>query len=159
MLASLFRADARGLREAEEAAPSQAIRHPSYRFRTACPRAYTVVIARKAGVSTNTLRYWMTLSREGYVGDPFDIKLEDGRTERFHILFEDAIREGFDKVERRPPALAAVDQVKKKSTAARPKARAGFAAALAREEAHKEQLTRHIDPSFAKISSGAGFVQ
>jgi len=32
MLASLFRADARGLREAEEAAPSQAIRHPSYRF-------------------------------------------------------------------------------------------------------------------------------
>jgi hypothetical protein len=43
---------------------------------------------------------------------------------------------------RPPPALAAVDQVKKKSTAARPKARAGFAAALAREEAHKQQLTR-----------------
>jgi hypothetical protein len=45
---------------------------------------------------------------------------------------------------RRPPALAAVDQVKKKSTAARPKARAGFAAALAREEAHKQQLTRPL---------------
>jgi hypothetical protein len=29
MLACLFRADARGLREAEEAAPSQATRHPS----------------------------------------------------------------------------------------------------------------------------------
>jgi len=45
------------------------------------------------------LRYWVILSREGYPGDPFDIKLEDGRTERFHILFEDAIEEGFDKVE------------------------------------------------------------
>jgi hypothetical protein len=57
------------------------------------------VIAHRAGISTNALRYWNILSREGYPGDPFDIKLEDGRTERFHILFEDAIEEGFDKVE------------------------------------------------------------
>ena len=38
-----FRADAQALREAEQAAPSQGIHHPSCRFRTACLRAYTVV--------------------------------------------------------------------------------------------------------------------
>jgi hypothetical protein len=57
------------------------------------------VIAHAAGMSKSALRYALMGSREGHPGDPFDIKLEDGLTERFHILFEDAIEAGLDKLE------------------------------------------------------------
>ena len=39
------------------------------------------------------------LSEQGHVGDGFDIKLEDGSTERYHILFQDAIAAGVGKIE------------------------------------------------------------
>ena len=57
------------------------------------------VIAHKAGMSKSALRYALMGSREGHPGDPFDMKLEDGTTERFHILFEDAVEEGIGKIE------------------------------------------------------------
>jgi hypothetical protein len=53
-------------------------------------------------MSNSALRYALTGSREG-PGDLFDMEIDDGIgnsiTERFHILFEDAIEEGFSKVE------------------------------------------------------------
>jgi hypothetical protein len=57
------------------------------------------VIAYRAGISQNLLRYWYMASKEGHAGDPFDIKLEDDLTERYHILYQDALAAGFDKVE------------------------------------------------------------
>ena len=57
------------------------------------------LIAHRAGISQNLLRYWYMLSKEGHAGDGFDIKLEDGGIERYHILFEDAVAAGLDKVE------------------------------------------------------------
>jgi hypothetical protein len=57
------------------------------------------VIAYEAGMSTSALRYAVMGSREGHPGDLFDMKLDDGTTERFHILFEDAIEEGIGKIE------------------------------------------------------------
>ena len=64
------------------------------------------VIAHEAGMSKSALRYALMGSREGHPGDPFDIKLEDGTTERFHILFEDAIEAGIGKVEQAAFELA-----------------------------------------------------
>jgi hypothetical protein len=61
------------------------------------------VIAREAGMSKSALRYALMGSREGHPGDLFDMEIDDGIgnsiTERFHILFEDAIEEGFSKIE------------------------------------------------------------
>jgi hypothetical protein len=57
------------------------------------------VICRRAGMSKSTLRYALMGSREGQPGDIFDIKLEYGGTERFHILFEDTIEAATDKIE------------------------------------------------------------
>ena len=57
------------------------------------------VIAHEAGMSKSALRYALMGSREGHPGDPFDIKLEDGITERFHVLFEDAVEEDIGKIE------------------------------------------------------------
>jgi hypothetical protein len=56
-------------------------------------------ICRKAGVSRTLLRYWLTLSRKGRKGDFFDVPVEEGRTERFHVLFEDAMEQAWDNVE------------------------------------------------------------
>jgi hypothetical protein len=64
------------------------------------------VIAHEAGMSKSALRYALMGSREGHPGDPFDIKLEDGTTERFHILFEDAVETGIDKIEQAAIELA-----------------------------------------------------
>jgi hypothetical protein len=64
------------------------------------------VIAHEAGMSKSALRYALMGSREGHPGDPFDIKLEDGTTERFHILFEDAVEEGIGKLEQAAWELA-----------------------------------------------------
>jgi hypothetical protein len=47
-------------------------------------------IASFAGIAIGTLRYWRKLSEQGQPGDGFDLET-DGRTERFHILFEDAV--------------------------------------------------------------------
>jgi hypothetical protein len=57
------------------------------------------VICHKVDMSKSALRYALKGSREGHPGDIFDIKLEDGGTERFHILFEDAIEAATDKIE------------------------------------------------------------
>jgi hypothetical protein len=57
------------------------------------------VICHKVGMSKSALRYALKGSREGRPGDIFDIKLENGGTERFHILFEDAIEAATDKIE------------------------------------------------------------
>lgn len=57
------------------------------------------VIAYRAGISQNLLRYWYMASQQGHTGDPFDIKLEGDLTERYHILYQDALASGFDKVE------------------------------------------------------------
>jgi hypothetical protein len=64
------------------------------------------VIAYEAGMSKSALRYALMGSREGHPGDPFDIKLEDGTTERFHILFEDAVEAGIGKIEQAAWELA-----------------------------------------------------
>jgi hypothetical protein len=45
-------------------------------------------------------------SRDGHSGDVFDMKTGDGFTERFHILFEDAIETGFGKVKQAASELA-----------------------------------------------------
>jgi hypothetical protein len=64
---------------------------------------YEAVIAREAGMSTSALRYALMGSREGHAGDIFDIEVDDGLgnciTERFHVLFADALEEGMSKVE------------------------------------------------------------
>jgi hypothetical protein len=64
---------------------------------------YEPVIAHEAGMSTSALRYALMGSREGHPGDVFDMQVDDGLgnriTERFHTLFEDALEEGFGKVE------------------------------------------------------------
>jgi hypothetical protein len=57
------------------------------------------VLCLRAGISRTSLRYWLTLSKEGKSGDPFDIKIGDGRVERFHILFAEAIETGLDVIE------------------------------------------------------------
>jgi hypothetical protein len=64
------------------------------------------VIAHGAGMSRSSLRYALMGSREGHSGDVFDMKTGDGFTERFHILFEDAIETGFGKVEQAAFELA-----------------------------------------------------
>jgi hypothetical protein len=64
------------------------------------------VIAHAAGMTKSALRYMLMGSRQGHPGDPFDMKIEDGLTERFHILFEDAIEAGFGKVEQAAFELA-----------------------------------------------------
>lgn len=62
-----------------------------------CPMQ--VVFCHKSGVPMTALRYWLGLSRIGRKGDGFDISLAGGRTERFHILFEDALMDGTGHLE------------------------------------------------------------
>lgn len=56
-------------------------------------------IASGAGMSITSLRYMLKLSRAGRPGDIFDVKMADGRVERLHILFEDAVETGWGEVE------------------------------------------------------------
>ena len=60
----------------------------------------------KAQVSRQLIKYWLTLSRKGRRGDFFDVPIGDNRTERFHILFEDAMEAAWDKVEQKAFNLA-----------------------------------------------------
>jgi hypothetical protein len=57
------------------------------------------VNCRRADMSRGALKYALMGSREGEPGDIFDIALEDGSTERFHILFEDALEAATDRIE------------------------------------------------------------
>lgn len=56
------------------------------------------VIAARVGIATATLRYMLKLSEKGHPGDIFDLEV-DGRIERFHILFQDAIETGLSRAE------------------------------------------------------------
>lgn len=57
------------------------------------------VICARAGVSRTLIKYWLALSRKGRKGDLFDIEIDEGRTERFHKLFEDAREQAWDVIE------------------------------------------------------------
>ena len=57
------------------------------------------VICKRTGVARDALRYWLTMSRERSSDSLFDIPTAQGRTERFHVLWEDAIQEGMDKAD------------------------------------------------------------
>ena len=92
------------------------------------PVPYT--ICRTTGISHHSLKCWLKLSRDGVPGDRFDIHIKDEmgleRVERFHVLFEDAMEEGFGRIEE--------NGVK-------------YATGMAREVLeHHGQLTRKIDP-------------
>ena len=52
-------------------------------------------IASQAGMSITALRYCVQLSRKGQPGDIFDLQASDGRIERFHNLFADAVETGW----------------------------------------------------------------
>lgn len=70
------------------------------------------VICKRANVSRTLLKYWLALSRKGKRGDWFDLPIDvsDGSrnpmTERFHVLFEDAMEAAWDGVEQKAFALA-----------------------------------------------------
>lgn len=64
------------------------------------------VICTRSRVSRTLLKYWLALSRKGRRGDFFDFPIDEGRTERFHILFEDAVESAWDNVEQKAYNLA-----------------------------------------------------
>ncbi len=63
-------------------------------------------VARRAGISYTTLKYWLQKSSEGKSGDGFDVILGDndenetGDTIRFHLAWDDALSAGVALVER-----------------------------------------------------------
>ncbi len=59
------------------------------------------VICRNAKINRTNLRYWLVLSRKGGPGDGFDLPVpgDESRTERFHVLYEDALQEAADAYE------------------------------------------------------------
>lgn len=62
-------------------------------------------VARRAGISYTTLRYWLQKSKEGAPGDGFDCELsaadenESGDTLRFHLAWDSAMEVGVGLVE------------------------------------------------------------
>src|ERR1700726_4460769 len=63
-------------------------------------------ICMRAGVSRTLIKYWLKLSQKGRRGDFFDLPTDEDRSERFHILFEDAIESAWDNVEQKAYNLA-----------------------------------------------------
>jgi len=60
-------------------------------------------VLRRATCSRTALEYWLKKSERGTKGDGFDLQIpndEDGQTERFHILFRNALKDGVDRVEK-----------------------------------------------------------
>ncbi len=62
--------------------------------------------ARRAGISLSQLKYMLQKSKEGRSGDGYDVALPEGEdngtpdnTERFHVVWEDAMSEGLGKAE------------------------------------------------------------
>lgn len=56
-------------------------------------------IASQAGMSVTALRYCVALSKSRLEDKTFDLPTDDGRVERFHILFEDACETGWLELE------------------------------------------------------------
>jgi hypothetical protein len=55
-------------------------------------------VCRETGLSRHLLRYYIGLSKKNHPA--FNIVVDEhGNTEKFHVLFEDAMQEGFDRVE------------------------------------------------------------
>jgi len=85
-----------------DAARELAIRNPKAMLkvlRAAATWPHLASICRGSGVSRYKLGYWLKLSKKGHPGDGFDLPVDDGRTERFHILFAEAWDAGTDIVE------------------------------------------------------------
>jgi len=56
-----------------------------------------------SGISTSTLKYWLTKSNEGQPGDGFDVVLDEAepdQTVRFHEAWNDAVAAGLGRVEK-----------------------------------------------------------
>jgi hypothetical protein len=64
--------------------------------------------ARRAGISFTTLKYWLQKSKEGNVGDGFDVPIGENdetddtgsTTVRFHLAWDDCMEEGIGLIER-----------------------------------------------------------
>ncbi len=92
-----------------DAARTLAIRNPKAMLKVLRAAANTPVlsvICAKSGVSRHKLGYWLKLSKKGHPGDGFDVPVDDGRTERFHIRFAEAWDEGTDNYELKMHNLA-----------------------------------------------------
>ena len=106
---ALYKEAASGYNPVAEAARLLAIRNPEGMLKVLrAARAIPVqtAICAKSGVNRNKLRYWLKLSTKGHPGDGFDVPVDDGRTERFHILFSEAWDEGTDHYEQHMHNLA-----------------------------------------------------
>lgn len=68
--------------------------------------------ARRAGISLSQLKYMLQRSKEGRVGDGYDVALPESEengtpdnTERFHLAWDEAMNEGLGKAEKAAWAL------------------------------------------------------